>query len=162
MTPAVDLLNKLAIDFKLHQYRHQTNAKSYGDEARIAMREFGAEPEQIFKTLLVELKTSSGDVYLASALVPVTRSLDLKSLAACLKAKKAGMASKQKVQSSTAYVLGGVSPLGQKNKLITVIDNSIDGLDTVFVSGGKRGLEVELKTRDLIRLSDAQVSLIAK
>jgi len=140
VTPAVDLLNKLAIDFKLHQYRHQTNAKSYGDEARIAMREFGAEPEQIFKTLLVELKTSSGDV----------------------KAKKAGMASKQKVQSSTAYVLGGVSPLGQKNKLITVIDNSIDDLDTVFVSGGKRGLEIELKTHDLIRLSDAQVSLIAK
>lgn len=143
MTPAINQLKKLNLAYKVHQYTHETSAKSYGLEAT---EKLNVDAEFVFKTLVVEVDNN----YLAVAVIPVAKQLNLKKLAKTLKAKKIKMAEVSKVQNSTGYLLGGVSPLGQKKSLTTVLDNSAETLKTIFVSGGKRGLEIELAPQYLI------------
>ena len=143
MTPAVEQLKKLQISYKLHQYQHDASAKSYGQEA-VDKLQVGAET--VFKTLVVDVDNS----YLAVAIIPVLSQLNLKKLAKVLNAKKIKMAKPHKVKNSTGYVLGGVSPLGQKKLLTTVVNFTAEPLNSLYVSGGKRGLEIELSPKDLI------------
>ncbi len=157
MTPAIDLLNQHSIDFKIHQYKHTPGTESYGDEAA---RELGIDPQQLFKTLIVEARSSSGSTLLVG-IVPVSSSLDLKSFANAVGAKKTMMADKQKAQLSSGYILGGVSPLAQKRPLKTIIDTSANKFDSIFVSAGKRGLDVELSSAGLAELTSASFADIA-
>lgn len=143
MTPAVKKLDKLAIPYKLHHYQHDANCKSFGLEA---LDKLNVTADVVFKTLVVDVDND----YLAVAIIPAIEKLSLKKLAKALNAKKIKMADGHKVQNSTGYVLGGVSPLGQKKRLITIIDKSAEALSTLFISGGKRGLEIELSPNDLL------------
>jgi len=148
MTPGILAAKKAKISYTVHEYEHDPSAESYGNEAADKM---GVDPNRVFKTLVVALDNKE----LAVGLVPVTSMLSLKLIAKAAKAKKAGMADKQEVQRSTGYVLGGVSPLGQKKRLKTFIDATAEQYDTVFVSAGKRGLEIELAPADLATLTGA-------
>jgi Cys-tRNA(Pro)/Cys-tRNA(Cys) deacylase len=143
MTPAINQLNKLNLTYKVHQYNHEPGAKSYGLEAAEKLK---VNAELVYKTLVVDVDNS----YLAVAVIPVIKQLNLKKLAKSLKAKKIKMAEVNKVQNSTGYLLGGVSPLGQKKALVTVLDKSAEVLNTLFVSGGKRGLEIELSPDSIV------------
>ncbi|MFT6100421.1 MAG: Cys-tRNA(Pro)/Cys-tRNA(Cys) deacylase [Arenicella sp.] len=154
MTPAIELATKYKVAFTVHQYQHNSKAESYGDEAAVSL---GADPKQVFKTLVVEL--NSGE--LAVGVVPVSGSLNLKAIANAANAKKAAMADKLKVQRSSGYVLGGVSPIGQRKPLTTIIDSSANNFSTVFVSAGKRGLEIELSASDLANLTSATFAPIS-
>ena len=153
MTPAVNTLNKLKVAFEIHEYHHDPNAQSYGLEAA---EQLNQPPAKVFKTLVVE--DSSGT--LAVGIVPVNCELDLKAMASSLGAKKAKMANPEKVERTTGYVLGGVSPIGQKKKLKTVIDASAETQATVFVSGGKRGIDIELSPQDLIKATGGRYESI--
>ena len=148
MTPAIALLQQQNIAHEVLSYEHSPNATSYGLEAADKLY---LNPAQVFKTLVTDCSGT-----LVVALVPVTYSLNLKALAKAIGTKKACMASPQMVQSKTGYVLGGVSPLGQKTRLKTVIDQSARALDQMYVSAGKRGLEVALRPADLSHLCSAQ------
>ncbi len=154
MTPAVRQLKQKQIPFELHNYQHDANVASYGLEA---IEKLSLNAEQVFKTLIV----SSDCNQLAVALVPVDKKLNLKLMAKALKVKKVKMAETKLVQTSTGYVLGGVSPLGQKKKLNTVIDLSAKEFRTIFISGGKRGLEIEISPEDLQQLLQANIFSIA-
>ena len=143
MTPAVKQLDKLSLAYKLHHYQHEASCKSFGLEAAEKLQ---VNAGMVFKTLVVDVDNS----YLAVAIIPVIKQLSLKKLAKTLQAKKIKMADANKVQNSTGYVLGGVSPLGQKKPLVTILDNSAEPLNTIFVSGGKRGLEIELSPESII------------
>lgn len=155
MTPAVNKAKKAKIAYTLHQYDHDPSAESYGEEAA---EKLNLSPDQVFKTLVIEL--DSGE--LAVALVPVCGMLDLKAAAGLLGRKKAKMADKKDVERATGYVLGGVSPLGQKKRLSFIIDESAREFDTLFVSAGRRGLEIELSPRDLGELTRARFGRIRK
>jgi Cys-tRNA(Pro)/Cys-tRNA(Cys) deacylase len=146
MTPAIKLLENHAIAHTVHSYEHKQNTASYGNEAVSAL---GLDSTRVFKTLVVEL--SNGD--LAVGVVPVSGQLSMKSIARACGSKKAAMAEPAAVERATAYVLGGVSPLGQKQSLKTVIDESSQNFDSIFVSAGKRGLEIELAPTDLLALT---------
>lgn len=148
MTPAVKLLEKQKVLHTIHHYQHDENAKSYGLEAAEKMP---VNPNRIFKTLVIE-----SDNKLAVCIVPVDQQLSLKLAAKALKMKKAHMAAAQKVENTTGYVLGGVSPLGQKKRLNTLIDISASSFETIFISGGKRGLEIEITPNDLLQLCNAK------
>ena len=137
MTPALDLLKKVRAEHRVHSYEHDPKAASYGLEAA---EKLGLEPAQVFKTLLAS--TEKGELLVA--VVPVVGSLDLKALAHAAGVKKAEMADPAAAQRSTGYLLGGISPLGQKKRLRTFIDSSAEGFETIYVSAGRRGLEVEL------------------
>ena len=156
-TPATDALARAGVAFVLHPYDHDPDATSYGDEAALAL---GVDPLQIFKTLVIDLGATRPE--LAVAVVPVAGQLSLKHAAAALGAKKAAMADKTLVARSTGYVLGGVSPLGQRAVLPTVIDETAQLWDTIFVSAGKRGLQVELAPDDLARVTGASFADIAR
>lgn len=147
MTPAIILLEKHKISHTLHHYHHDDNAKSYGLEAAEKM---SVNPDRVFKTLVIE-----SDGTLAVCIVPVVQQLSLKLAAKALKMKKAQMAPAQKVETTTGYVLGGVSPLGQKKRLSTLLDATSLNFDTIFISGGKRGLEIEISARELKKLCNA-------
>ena len=147
MTPAVKLLKKQKITHNLHYYLHDENATSYGLEAAEKM---SVKPERVFKTLVIEVENK-----LAVCIVPVVQQLSLKLAAKALNMKKAYMAPAQKVETTTGYVLGGVSPLGQKKRLITLLDRSSMCFDTIYISGGKRGLEIELAANELKILCNA-------
>ena len=155
MTPAINAAKKARIDFQVHQYEHDSDSSSYGEEA---VEKMGQNPEQVFKTLVVKLDGKQ----LAVAIVPVAKMLDLKAIATACKAKKAVMAEPQEVQRSTGYVLGGVSPLGQKKRLPTILDQSSDAFPKIFVSAGKRGLEIELAPEALLQLTSGQYATIAR
>ena len=154
MTPAVKLLDKLKITYQLHQYHHDESASSYGLEAA---EKLSVDSRQIFKTLVVETETHA----LAVGIVPVEMQLNLKAMAKALGCKKLTMADPKKVQSTTGYVLGGVSPLGQKKRLKTVIDDGAQKFSSMFISGGKRGLEIELAPADLAKVIGANFVAIA-
>lgn len=147
MTPAINLLKKNKCDFKIHKYEHDPACTNYGEEAA---QKLGLDENRVFKTLLVEI----GPKQLGVAVIPVCKQLSLKDIAIALKAKKAVMANKQEAQKVTGYLLGGISPLGQKKRLNTVIDESANNFQTIFVSGGKRGIDIEVKPSDLIKLLD--------
>ena len=157
MTPAIKAAQAAGVDVKTHEYRHDPANTNYGLEAADAL---GLDPVTVFKTLLVML---NGDARkLAVAVVPVTGQLDLKAMATACKAKKADMADPVVAQRATGYVVGGISPLGQKKRLPTVIDASATTYPKMFVSGGRRGLDIEIKPNDLIRLCAAQTAAIGK
>lgn len=153
MTPAVKLLDKLKIPYQLHQYHHDEKAASYGLEAA---EKLAVDAVKIFKTLVVETESK----ILAVAIVPVEKQLNLKSMAKSLNCKKVSMANPKRVQSSTGYVLGGVSPLGQKKRLTTVLDESANHCESIYVSGGKRGLEIEISPTDLVKALNAKTGAI--
>jgi Cys-tRNA(Pro)/Cys-tRNA(Cys) deacylase len=154
-TPAIRVLTQAKVDYRVHAYAHDPRTDSYGAEAVYALAdELGVEPEQIFKTLVIELSTGE----LAVAALPVPRTLSLKSAAAALGAPKATMADKAKAERATGYVVGGISPLGQKRALPTVLDESALRLDRVLCSAGRRGLEIELGPSDLVRLTKAVIA----
>ena len=154
MTPAINLLKKKKINHEVLQYIHSQDAPSYGLEAS---EKLGLEPAHVFKTLVVNVDNGA----LVVALVPVTSTLNLKALAKAAGAKKAAMASAEDVQRSSGYILGGVSPLGQKKQLPTFLDVSASALNAMFVSAGRRGLEVKLLPKDLAALTRAQFAPIA-
>ena len=154
MTPAIDQLNKLDIVHQVHSYAHDPRVKSYGDEA---VELLGLNPTQVFKTLVVE--DERGD--LVVAVVPVSSQLSLKRLAKALVVKKVTMAAVDKVERSSGYRVGGVSPIGQKQALRTVIDSSAQDLSVMHVSAGKRGLEISLSSHDLAKACQASFHLIS-
>jgi Cys-tRNA(Pro)/Cys-tRNA(Cys) deacylase len=154
MTPAINAAKKAKIQYTVHEYDHDPAAPSFGVEAA---EKLGVPPERVFKTLVVDAGGS-----LAVAVVPVLLKLDLKAMAKALKAKKAAMADVKVVERTTGYVVGGVSPLGQKKRLPTVLDASAEGLETVFVSGGRRGLDIELAPDDLAALTRASFAPVAR
>ena len=153
-TPATVALAKANVPFTAHGYEHDPAAGSFGTEAAAAL---GVVPERVFKTLLAEV-----DGKLTVAVVPVSGSLDLKALASAVGGKKAAMADPAAAERSTGYVLGGISPLGQRKPLRTVVDESALEFDTVFCSGGRRGFEVELAPADLVRLTAAVTASIGR
>ena len=153
-TPATVLLVREAVMHTVHAYEADTSATSYGEAAAAAL---GIEPERMLKTLLAEV-----DGRLACGVVPVSGSLDLKALAAALGGKRAVMADPAVAERSSGYVVGGISPLGQRTRLPTAVDETAELFDTVFVSAGRRGLSVELAPADLVRLTDAVVAPIAR
>nr|WP_315042027.1 Cys-tRNA(Pro) deacylase [uncultured Moraxella sp.] len=142
MTPAVNLAKKLTLNFSLHEYEHDPNSDSYGLEAS---QKLELNPAQVFKTLVVQ----DDNQKLAVACVPVEHLLNLKKIAKAIGSKKAVMADPKLVERTTGYVLGGVSPLGQKKRLPTVIDETAKDFDTIYFSGGRRGLEIQMRADDL-------------
>ncbi|MFR9751199.1 Cys-tRNA(Pro) deacylase [Nocardia sp. 004] len=157
-TPAIRAAAEAEVLYRVHAYPHTPRGTSYGIEAVEALCvELGVVAEQIFKTLVIELSTGA----LAVAVLPVPRTLSLKAAAKALSASKAVMADKTRAERTTGYVLGGISPLGQRTSLPTVIDDSALALDRMFCSAGRRGLEIELAPADLIRMTAAVTAPVA-
>ena len=154
MTPAVEAAKAAGVPYEVVQYEHDPKADSYGLEAAELL---GVAPERVFKTLVAKV-----DGRLAVGIVPVAARLDLKALAAALGGRKAEMADPAEAQRATGYVVGGISPLGQKRRLATALDESAMAQETVYVSGGRRGLEIVLAPADLVRLTDAKVAPLAR
>lgn len=148
MTPAIVFLKKKKVSFDIHQYQHEAGAASYGIEAA---QKLGIEQQQVFKTIVLETDQKK----LIVAIVPVDNQVNLKKLAKACKVKKMIMADKIKVQASTGYILGGVSPLGQKKRLPTFINDSALTHQKIYISAGRRGLEVSLAANDLSLLIQA-------
>lgn len=155
MTPAIELLKKSQVPHEVLSYHHDPKAASYGLEAA---EKLGLAPETVFKTLLA----ASEKQELLVAIVPVAGTLDLKALAQAAGLKKLEMAKPDQAQRSTGYLVGGISPLGQKKRLRTFIDASAAALPSIHVSAGRRGLEVALAPTDLARLLDAPFVPIGK
>lgn len=147
-------LERAGVPFELRTYEHRAGAPSFGLEAAEAL---GVDPARVFKTLLV-----SASRRLAVGIVPVSRILDLKAMAAELAEKKVTMAEPALAERTTGYVVGGISPLGQKRQLPTVLDESATGFATILVSGGRRGLDVELAPADLLALTRGTTAAIAR
>ncbi|MGB9190304.1 MULTISPECIES: Cys-tRNA(Pro) deacylase [unclassified Acinetobacter] len=148
MTPACKVLKSNKIEFSIHEYEHDTNAKSFGLEAA---EKLGLSVEEVFKTLLV-----TDDKNYFVAVLPVNHQLNLKKVAAAVGCKKLQMADPKNAERLTGYLVGGISPVGQKKRLKTIICESAKNLKTMYVSGGKRGLDVGLNPQDLARVLDAK------
>jgi Cys-tRNA(Pro)/Cys-tRNA(Cys) deacylase len=156
-TQALDILTAAGVAFTVHEYDH-TASDHFGDETVAAL---GVTPERVFKTLIASV-TTSGKPVLVVGIVPVSGQMDLKALAAAVGAKRADMADPAAAQRSSGYVVGGISPLGQRTRLRTVVDASAMAYETVLVSGGRRGLQVELAPADLVQLTDGAVAEIGR
>ncbi len=154
-TPAVRVLEKARVAHSLHPYDPDHPSDQGHGEAAVAA--LGADPNRVFKTLVARV-----DGVLTVAVVPVSGTLDLKALAAAAGGRKAAMAEPADAERATGYVLGGISPLGQKKALSTVVDDSALAFPTVMVSAGKRGLQVELPPADLVRLTHARIAPIGR
>lgn len=155
MTPGIKAAAKAGIAHQIHEYSHDPKAESYGTEAA---EKLGLPPEQVFKTLVLALDHGE----LVVAVVPVSGLVSLKALARAAGAKKAAMAEARAVSRSTGYVLGGVSPLGQKKPLRTFLDDSARQFGRIYVSAGRRGLEIELAPADLLALTRGTFAAIAQ
>lgn len=153
MTPAINAVKKKKIPYTLHQYSHDPANESYGKEAA---QKLGLPEERVFKTLVVQLDNEK----LAVAVIPVSSMLSMKQTAKAAGAKKATMAERKAVEKATGYILGGVSPLGQKKRLKTFIDSSAEEFSSIHVSAGRRGLEIELNPTDLAALTAATFAKI--
>jgi Cys-tRNA(Pro)/Cys-tRNA(Cys) deacylase len=152
-TPAIVALTAAGIPFTVHAYVHDEGVTSYGLEAATAL---GVDPSRVLKTLMAVV-----DERLVTAVVPVSGSLDLKALAQAVGGKRAAMADAALARKRTGYVLGGISPIGQRQPSPTVVDESALGHATVLVSGGQRGLDIELAPADLVRATQASTARIA-
>ena len=148
-TPAIVAAERAGIPFAVHEYEHDPRATSYGLEV---VEKLGVDPNRVFKTLLAD-----ADGTLTVAIVPVEAQLDLRALG-----KRTRMADVKSAERATGYVAGGISPLGQRRALPTVVDESALAFDTIHVSAGRRGLEIELSPADLVRLTGARVQRIAR
>lgn len=153
-TPATTALTRAGVEFTLHPYDHDPAAPSYGLEAAAALQ---VDPSQVFKTLLVD-----SDGVLGVGIVPVDRTLDLKAVAAALGVKKVAMAAPAEAERVTGYVVGGISPIGQKKRLPTVLDDSALAHGVVYVSGGRRGLDIGLSPTDLLETTGGHTAPIAR
>lgn len=153
-TPATTALAQAGVPYVLHPYDHDPNTASYGMEAAEML---GFDPRRVFKTLLADV---DGD--LVVAVVPVSGQLDLKALAAAVGGKKAALADPERAEKVTGYVVGGISPIGQKKDLPTVVDITLMDFSSVLVSGGRRGLDVEIMPDHLVRLANARVAPIGR
>jgi Cys-tRNA(Pro)/Cys-tRNA(Cys) deacylase len=154
-TPATTTLSRLGVQFAVHAYEHDPAAASYGLEAAAAL---GVPPGQVFKTLLVDTDGAG----LAVGIVPVDRSLDLKALASALGVKRVTMAAPTDAERATGYVVGGISPIGQRRALPTVLDASATAFDRVYVSGGRRGLDLSLSPDDLLSVTGGRLHGISR
>ncbi|MFT5483723.1 MAG: Cys-tRNA(Pro)/Cys-tRNA(Cys) deacylase [Halieaceae bacterium] len=155
MTPGIDAAKRNKISYQIHEYSHDEASESYGLEAA---EKLGVSEERIFKTLVVSLDNKE----LVVGVIPVSAMLSMKLIAKAASAKKAAMAEKSDVERSTGYVLGGVSPLGQKRRLKTIIDSSAKNYSTIYVSAGRRGLEIELSPDDLTKLTRGELAEICQ
>ena len=153
-TPATVALTAAGIAFTPHAYEHDAANTNFGLEAAAALQ---LDAEQVFKTLLADV-----DGTLTVAIVPVTGKLDLKALAAAVGGKKAEMADPRVAERKTGYVVGGISPIGQKTRHVTVLDETAELFDTIFVSGGKRGFDIELAPADLLAITGGSIAAIAR
>lgn len=149
MTPAIKLLIKHKIFYEIYKYNHDPKNKDFGAEA---VEKLGLHVKEVFKTLLVDI----GEKDLVVCVLSVEKKLCLKKVAQAFGVKKAKMAEKEKAQKQTGYLLGGISPLGQKKRVATFIDNDAKNLPYIYVSGGKKGLDIKLKTDDLAILLNAR------
>ena len=155
MTPAINCAKKAGIVYKVHSYTHDPLCDSYGAEAA---EKLGIAAEQVFKTLIVLIDSK----FMATAVIPVTSMLSMKQIAKAAGGKRAEMANGSDVERSSGYILGGVSPMGQKKRLKTFIDVSAENFTTIYVSAGRRGLEIELSANDLKLLTSGSFeSLLA-
>jgi len=157
MTPAIDAAKRARVAHSVHRYDHNPGAEAYGEEAA---QQLGLDPALVFKTLLVDC--GEGARGLLVGLVPVAAKLDLKAIASAAGVKRVEMAEPKLAERATGYIVGGISPLGQKTRLRTFIDSSAEGLATMHVSAGRRGLEIELAPADLARLCAARFAPIAR
>lgn len=155
MTPGINVAKKNKIVHKIHEYAHDSSSESYGLEAAEKM---GVPEARVFKTLVVSLDSKE----LVVGVIPVSSMLNMKLIAKAAGAKKAAMATQLEVERSTGYVLGGVSPLGQKKRLKTIIDLSVNNHSTIYVSAGRRGLEIELYPCDLEKLVNGVLAEICQ
>jgi Cys-tRNA(Pro)/Cys-tRNA(Cys) deacylase len=153
-TPATVALDRAGVPYTPHVYEHHETATNFGEEAAAAL---GLREEQVFKTLVVSV-----DGQLAVAIVPVANRLDLKAIAAAVGGKKATLADPALAERRTGYVVGGISPVGQRTRLRTVLDESALAYDTIFVSGGRRGFDIEVSPGDLVRVTEATSAAIAR
>ena len=153
-TPATVALAAAGVPFTPHAYDHDPANTNFGLEAATAL---GLDPEQVFKTLLADV-----DGTLVVAIVPVTGKLNLKALAAAVGGKKAAMADAAVAERKTGYIVGGISPIGQKNPHTTVLDETAELFDTIFVSGGRRGFDIELAPHDLLAITSGTLAAIGR
>ena len=153
-TPATVALTRQGVAFTEHPYAHDPGAASYGTEAA---ERLGLDPDRVLKTLLVSV-----DGRLVVGVVPVSGQLDLKAVAAAVGGKRAAMADPAAAERATGYVVGGISPVGQRRRHPTVLDESALGFETVYVSGGRRGLDLGLSPADLVRVTGATVTRIRR
>ncbi|MGU3408750.1 Cys-tRNA(Pro) deacylase [Microbacterium sp. M1A1_1b] len=153
-TPATLALERAGVPFTPHVYEHHETATNFGEEAAAAL---GLREEQVFKTLVVSV-----DGALAVAIVPVANRLDLKAIAAAVGGKKATLADPALAEKRTGYVVGGISPVGQRAHLRTVLDESATAYPTIFVSGGRRGFDIEIAPADLLTVTEATTAAIAR
>ena len=157
MTPAVAVLKKSGLPYNIHEYSHDPDHRSFGQEAAEQLQ---LNPDRVFKTLLVML--DGNPKKLAVGIIPVNRMLDVKALAKAMGAKKAEMSDPKIAERITGYLVGGISPLGQKRLLPTAIDDSALVFDTIFVSGGRRGMELELAPEHLLSLCKADAVALCR
>lgn len=155
-TPAIVALEAAGVPFTVTEFHHEPGERNYGQVAAAAL---GVEPDRVFKTLVANLTTDHG-VEQVVAIVPVSGQLSLRALAAALDAKRAEMCPVALAERLTGYVVGGISPFGQKKVLRTVIDETCILFDSIFVSGGKRGLDIEITAHDLVAVLDAVIAPI--
>ncbi|MFJ3380762.1 Cys-tRNA(Pro) deacylase [Curtobacterium sp. NPDC090217] len=153
-TPATLALERAGVPFTPHVYEHHETATNFGEEAAAAL---GLREEQVFKTLIVSV-----DGALAVAIVPVANRLDLKAIAAAVGGKKATLADPALAEKRTGYVVGGISPVGQRSRIRTVLDESATEYATIFVSGGRRGFDIEIAPSDLLAVTEATTAAIAR
>ncbi len=157
MTPAIKAAERAGVAITVHEYAHDPDNSNFGLEAAEVL---GLDPRRVFKTLLVALNGDSRQ--LAVAIVPVSGQLDLKAMAAACKVKKVAMAEPVAAERATGYIVGGISPLGQKKRLPTVLDETAMGFPGIFVSGGRRGLDIEIAPADLVAVCHATVAAIGR